>query len=72
MAFGAGRRVCVGEALAKNRLFLFVTSLLQRFRFLPEPDDKWPDTDPRSYEMGVVLYARRYKLRAMARERGQH
>ncbi|XP_059197505.1 cytochrome P450 2U1 [Centropristis striata] len=35
--FGIGRRVCMGEQLAKMELFLTVTSLLQAFRFrLPE------------------------------------
>ncbi|XP_041859025.1 cytochrome P450 2K6-like [Melanotaenia boesemani] len=32
-----GRRVCLGESLAKMELFLFFTSLLQRFRFTPPP-----------------------------------
>ncbi|XP_042369694.1 cytochrome P450 2U1, partial [Plectropomus leopardus] len=35
--FGIGRRVCMGEQLAKMELFLTVSSLLQAFRFrLPE------------------------------------
>lgn len=35
--FGIGRRVCMGEQLAKMELFLTVTSLLQAFEFrLPE------------------------------------
>ncbi|XP_071510057.1 cytochrome P450 2U1-like [Diadema antillarum] len=37
MPFGAGRRVCLGEQLAKVELFLFFTILLQNFVFrLPE------------------------------------
>ncbi|XP_029950945.1 cytochrome P450 2U1 [Salarias fasciatus] len=37
MPFGIGRRVCMGEQLAKMELFLTVTTLLQAFRFeLPE------------------------------------
>lgn len=37
--FGAGKRVCIGEVLARNTVFLFFTSLLQAFWFsLPEGD----------------------------------
>ncbi|KAK6188161.1 hypothetical protein SNE40_004404 [Patella caerulea] len=33
--FGVGRRNCVGESFAKSRIFLYVTSLLQKFNFTP-------------------------------------
>nr|XP_001334090.3 cytochrome P450 2K1-like [Danio rerio] len=37
MPFGAGRRLCIGESLARMELFLFFTSLLQHFCFTPPP-----------------------------------
>lgn len=66
MAFGAGRRVCLGEALAKNRLFLFAAALLQRFQFLPGDPDL-PDIDPRGYNLGLVLHPEHYRLIARPR-----
>ncbi|XP_059158410.1 cytochrome P450 2U1-like [Physella acuta] len=35
MPFSIGRRVCLGESLAKTELFLFLSALFQRFRLLP-------------------------------------
>uniref|UniRef100_A0A087XVY6 Uncharacterized protein n=1 Tax=Poecilia formosa TaxID=48698 RepID=A0A087XVY6_POEFO len=45
LPFSAGRRVCLGEGLAKMSLFLFFTSLLQRFRFMPPPGVSEDDLD---------------------------
>ncbi|XP_073931520.1 cytochrome P450 2W1 isoform X5 [Castor canadensis] len=35
LPFSAGRRVCVGESLARTELFLLFAGLLQRYRLLP-------------------------------------
>ncbi|NXT91601.1 CP2K6 protein, partial [Anhinga rufa] len=43
--FSAGRRTCAGETLAKMELFLFFTSLLQRFTFRPPPGVSISDLD---------------------------
>ncbi|XP_032951535.1 cytochrome P450 2W1 isoform X4 [Rhinolophus ferrumequinum] len=49
LPFSAGRRVCVGESLARTELFLLFAGLLQRFRLLPPPglSPAGLDTTPR-------------------------
>jgi cytochrome P450 len=38
--FSVGKRSCLGETLARNNLFLFLTSLFQTFDILKDPSDK--------------------------------
>ncbi|NXA13396.1 CP2K1 protein, partial [Sapayoa aenigma] len=64
MPFSAGRRICAGETLAKMELFLFFTSLMQRFTFQPPPGVSISDVDlspaisfniiPKPYKMCAV------------------
>lgn len=35
--FGLGKRLCIGQSLAKKEYFLFMTGLLQRFKFINPP-----------------------------------
>lgn len=46
----AGRRLCLGEPLARMELFLFFTCLLQRFRF------SVPAGQPRPSDHGVYSF----------------
>ncbi|XP_042338518.1 cytochrome P450 2J4-like [Plectropomus leopardus] len=61
--FSAGKRVCLGEQLARMELFLFFTSLLQRFSF-SAPAGEQPSLD---YKLGATLCPKPYRLCAVPR-----
>uniref|UniRef100_A0ACB8FTE7 Cytochrome P450 2G1 n=1 Tax=Sphaerodactylus townsendi TaxID=933632 RepID=A0ACB8FTE7_9SAUR len=58
--FSSGKRICLGEALARMELFLFFTTILQSFRLkplgLPE------DIDPSPLESGFANIAPMYQM----------
>ncbi|XP_005753175.1 cytochrome P450 2K1-like [Pundamilia nyererei] len=64
--FSAGRRVCLGESLARMELFLFFTTLLQHFRFTPAPGVSEDELDL-TPAVGFTLSPLPHKLRAISR-----
>ncbi|KAM6991748.1 uncharacterized protein LKV04_007912 [Tautogolabrus adspersus] len=64
MPFSAGRRICLGESLARMELFIYFTILLQNFRFTPPPGVSENDLDltPR---VGFTLSPSPHKLCAV-------
>ncbi|CAH1801463.1 unnamed protein product, partial [Owenia fusiformis] len=55
LPFGVGKRECLGEAMAKVRMFLFVTSLLQRLEIFPEDKNNPPDPDPTKFTYAIAI-----------------
>ncbi|XP_036429459.1 steroid 17-alpha-hydroxylase/17,20 lyase [Colossoma macropomum] len=64
LPFGAGVRVCLGEALAKMELFLFLSWILQRFTLGVPAGQPLPDLQGK---FGVVLQPQKYKVDAKLR-----
>ncbi|KAL8605835.1 hypothetical protein ACOMHN_051444 [Nucella lapillus] len=53
LSFGTGKRTCMGEKLARARIFLFLTWLLQSFDILPPKNHDLVPNDIRGYNQGV-------------------
>ncbi|XP_072549611.1 cytochrome P450 2K1-like [Salminus brasiliensis] len=66
LPFSAGRRVCLGESLARMELFLFFTSLLQHFHFSPPPGVSADQLDLTPV-VGLTLNPSPHKLCAVKR-----
>ncbi|KAM3605778.1 uncharacterized protein V6R79_004607 [Siganus canaliculatus] len=64
LPFGAGIRVCLGEALAKMELFLFLSWILQHFTLTIPPGHALPSLEGK---FGVVLQPAKYKVNATPR-----
>ena len=69
MPFGSGQRVCIGEIFAMSRLFLILTTLIQKFEISPESTvADQPSMDPRHMGWGAALLPPPYKVRFIPRQ----
>ncbi|XP_072021871.1 cytochrome P450 2J2-like [Amphiura filiformis] len=62
--FGLGRRICIGEQLARMELFLLMTNLLQRFTFEIPKEDPKPNL---AGKHGITLSPGRFRICAVNR-----
>ncbi|KAH3888658.1 steroid 17-alpha-hydroxylase/17,20 lyase-like isoform X2 [Dreissena polymorpha] len=65
--FSVGKRRCPGEDFAMSRLFLVLTSLLQRLHFRPPEGEEFPSVDPRHYNRDYPYPLPLYKCRVEVR-----
>lgn len=63
LPFSAGKRVCLGESLARMELFLFFAALLQRFTFSAVPGEM-PSLEP---VMGFTYSPQEFRMLALPR-----
>ncbi|GFO20396.1 cytochrome p450 2u1 [Plakobranchus ocellatus] len=63
--FSMGKRICMGEALANMELFLYSTSLVQRFKLQPCEPGQVPSLD---YREGLTCPPKPFKIRFVERE----
>ena len=66
--FGVGKRACPGQDFAKSRIFICITTLLQRMRFVPPEGEPLPSADPRSYGKQYPMSEPVYSCVVMPRE----
>ena len=62
LPFGAGRRVCIGEALARMELFVFLSNILWKYDIVP--DGELPDLDG---VFGIILKPKPFKIKLIPR-----
>ena len=68
MPFGAGPRVCLGEAMAMARIFLWIATFAQRFQVFPARGNTKDLTDARKYEFDGVVRICPYEVTFQQRE----
>ena len=62
--FSLGPRSCLGQTFATIEIFLFLTGLVQKLKFLPENDGDVPD---KKGELATTFYPKKFNMRVVKR-----
>uniref|UniRef100_A0A1B6LKL5 Cytochrome P450 n=1 Tax=Graphocephala atropunctata TaxID=36148 RepID=A0A1B6LKL5_9HEMI len=62
--FGLGQRTCVGEMMARNTIFLFITTFFEKFSISLPPGEPEPSTEPLP---GFTTAPRPFKINVKSR-----
>jgi len=62
--FSIGKRVCLGETLAKVELFLFFSNIVHNYNLAPEIDGEMPSED---YTPGLTILPKPFKVKLLTR-----
>ena len=62
--FSIGKRQCLGETLARAEMFLFFTSLIHQFKFMPEDEQKLPSEN---YSPGFTILPVPFRAKPVSR-----
>ncbi|KAL3884088.1 hypothetical protein ACJMK2_030310 [Sinanodonta woodiana] len=63
--FSCGRRVCIGEKVAQMELFIFLTSMIQKFQFLPVDPCHPPNLEG---NLGIVYTPKCFQVQIVRRQ----
>jgi len=63
--FSLGRRICLGESLARMELFLFLGATFQKYKILPEDADHLPQIQG---VFGITMGPKPFNIRCVERE----
>lgn len=66
--FSLGKRACPGQDFARSRIFITITSLLQRVRLWPPDNSELPSADPRDYTKKYPLTEPQFECQIVSRE----
>jgi cytochrome P450 len=61
IAFGVGKRSCLGQSLAEKEFFIFFTGILQQFKLLKDPATILPSYND-IYPEAIMRVAPKYQI----------